>query len=50
MTTSDLTATTNGPLEAPPGLKGVIVADTTIGAVRGADGFFHRLIAVKCFV
>lgn len=26
---------------APPGLKGLIVADTTIGAVRGEEGFFH---------
>jgi citrate synthase len=26
---------------APPGLKGLIVADTTIGDVRGAEGFFH---------
>lgn len=25
----------------PPGLAGVIVADTTIGDVRGAEGFFH---------
>ena len=28
-------------LIAPPGMKGVIVADTTIGSVRGAEGFFH---------
>lgn len=26
---------------APPGLKGVVVADTTIGSVRGSEGFFH---------
>lgn len=26
---------------APPGLKGLVVADTTIGAVRGQEGFFH---------
>ncbi len=26
---------------APPGLKGLVVADTTIGSVRGAEGFFH---------
>ena len=27
---------------APPvGLKGVVVADTTVGDVRGAEGFFH---------
>ncbi len=28
-------------LIAPPGLKGLIVADTTIGSVRGDEGFFH---------
>jgi citrate synthase len=28
-------------LVAPPGLKGLIVADTTIGGVRGEEGFFH---------
>jgi len=26
---------------APPGLKGLAVADTTIGAVRGSEGFYH---------
>ncbi|NHN55982.1 citrate synthase/methylcitrate synthase [Calidifontibacter sp. DB0510] len=26
---------------APPGLSGVVVADTTIGDVRGTEGFFH---------
>jgi citrate synthase len=26
---------------APPGLKGVIVADTTVGDVRGLEGFYH---------
>jgi citrate synthase len=26
---------------APPGLRGVIVADTGLGEVRGAEGFFH---------
>ena len=29
------------PASAPPGLKGLVVADTTIGDVRGAEGFFH---------
>jgi citrate synthase len=29
------------PLEVPAGLKGLIVADTTIGDVRGAEGFYH---------
>jgi len=28
-------------LVAPPGLKGLIVADTMIGSVRGDEGFFH---------
>ena len=28
-------------LIAPPGLKGLVVADTGIGAVRGDEGFFH---------
>ena len=26
---------------APPGLKGLIVADTHVGGVRGQEGFFH---------
>lgn len=26
---------------APPGLKGLAVADTTIGSVRGSEGFYH---------
>jgi citrate synthase len=30
-----------GPAEVPKGLKGVIVADTDIGEVRGAEGFYH---------
>ncbi len=29
------------PLIAPPGLKGLVVADTAIGSVRGAEGFYH---------
>jgi len=28
-------------LIAPPGLKGLVVADTTVGSVRGDEGFFH---------
>jgi citrate synthase len=28
-------------LVAPPGLKGLIVAETTIGGVRGEEGYFH---------
>ena len=30
-----------GTIEAPPGLEGVIVADTSVGDVRGAEGFYH---------
>jgi len=30
-----------GPLVAPPGLKGLVVADTSIGDVRGEEGFYH---------
>ena len=33
--------TSNAPVVAPPGLKGLIVADTSIGEVRGELGFFH---------
>ncbi len=29
------------PTPLPPGLKGVAVADTAIGSVRGSEGFFH---------
>lgn len=29
------------PLVAPPGLKGMVVADTTTGDVRGQEGFYH---------
>jgi citrate synthase len=30
-----------GQIEAPPGLKGVIVAETEVGDVRGLEGFYH---------
>ena len=30
-----------GVLEAPRGLKGLIVADTSVGDVRGEEGFYH---------
>jgi citrate synthase len=30
-----------GPPETPPGLKGVVVADTEVGDVRGSEGFYH---------
>jgi citrate synthase len=29
------------PLEVPRGLKGVVVASTTVGDVRGKEGFYH---------
>ena len=40
-TTPNSTAPEVDELIAPPGLKGLVVADTTIGSVRGAEGFFH---------
>ena len=30
-----------GQIEAPPGLEGVIVAETEVGDVRGQEGFYH---------
>jgi citrate synthase len=30
-----------GPAEVPRGLKGVVVADTELGDVRGSEGFYH---------
>lgn len=30
-----------GPPDVPRGLKGVVVADTEVGDVRGAEGFYH---------
>ena len=30
-----------GPAPAPPGLKGVVVADTRVSDVRGEEGFYH---------
>jgi citrate synthase len=38
MPTPQSTAT---PTSVPPGLKGVSVTDTTIGDVRGTEGFYH---------
>lgn len=32
---------TSALVSAPPGLKGLIVAETAIGEVRGAEGFYH---------
>ena len=34
-------ASTSAPLDAPPGLKGLVVAETALGDVRGAEGFYH---------
>ncbi|MGH7640984.1 MAG: citrate synthase [Candidatus Dormibacteria bacterium] len=34
-------APAKGPIMVPAGLEGVAVAETTIGAVRGEEGFFH---------
>jgi citrate synthase len=35
-------ANSDSPLiDAPPGLKGVVVTETELGDVRGAEGFFH---------
>jgi citrate synthase len=28
-------------IDVPPGLKGLAIADTTVGDVRGTEGFFH---------
>ncbi|MEO6570299.1 MAG: CBS domain-containing protein, partial [Ilumatobacteraceae bacterium] len=30
-----------GPVDVPRGLKGVVVADTEVGDVRGGEGFYH---------
>jgi citrate synthase len=32
---------TIGPAEVPRGLKGVVVAETAVGDVRGSEGFYH---------
>mgnify|MGYP002720282407 CR=1 FL=1 len=31
----------SGAVEVPRGLKGVVVADTAVGDVRGTEGFYH---------
>jgi len=41
LTETPAPAQTAGPLVAPPGLKGLVVAETSIGDVRGDEGFFH---------
>ena len=35
------TAADTAPNVAPPGLKGLIVADTAVGTVRGEEGWYH---------
>ena len=29
------------PIDAPPGLEGIVAAETAIGDVRGDEGYFH---------
>jgi citrate synthase len=41
MTTVQTMPTTSATIDVPAGLKGVIVADTTVGDVRGSEGFYH---------
>src|SRR4051794_5274528 len=36
-----MTMLTDGAIEVPRGLKGVVVAETAIGDVRGEEGFYH---------
>ncbi|MGY4721605.1 citrate/2-methylcitrate synthase [Naumannella huperziae] len=36
-----ISSTAPEPIVTPPGLAGVVVADTAIGDVRGEEGFFH---------
>ncbi len=38
---TDTTPQNGSVLIAPPGLKGLVVADTSIGSVRGEEGFYH---------
>ncbi len=39
--TNNENTTVTAPLIAPAGLAGVVVADTSVGDVRGEEGFFH---------
>jgi len=39
--TRENTGSTPAAVVVPPGLKGLAVADTEIGSVRGSEGFFH---------
>src|ERR1700722_11061235 len=38
---SSTTEITSAPPDVPRGLKGVVVAETELGDVRGAEGFYH---------
>src|ERR1700761_3561786 len=38
---SSVADTVNSPVEVPRGVKAVIVAETGVGDVRGAEGFYH---------
>ncbi len=49
-------ATGDTPIDVPRGLKGVVVTDTALGAVRGREGFYHyrqypavELARTRCF-
>ncbi len=39
--TTEAASTTSPTLIAPPGLKGLVVADTRVGSVQGDEGYFH---------
>jgi citrate synthase len=41
MSTGSSATATTPEMIAPSGLKGLVVADTTIGSVRGEEGFYH---------
>ena len=38
---SSVVIDSDSPLRVPPGLKGVAVTETSIGDVRGLEGFYH---------
>jgi citrate synthase len=41
LSAADQVRAPRAPMIAPPGLEGVVVADTQIGDVRGEEGFYH---------
>ncbi len=41
MTAPPVTASVDKPADVPRGLRGVVVADTEVGDVRGSEGFYH---------